>query len=92
MSCLRFKYNSGIYATVCLCSHALQEQISHAKFPCCSRPKFHALSNGALVFAVSLILCTEKLIKLFTETVLAFNLHFQNIGINLQENKVHHSK
>jgi hypothetical protein len=57
-----------------------------------SRPEFHVLSNGALAFAVRLILCTGKWIKHFTETVLAFNLHFQHIGLNLQEYKVHHSK
>jgi hypothetical protein len=44
-----------------------------------STPKFDVHSNGALVFAVSLILCTGKWIKHFTETVLAFNLHFQHI-------------
>ncbi len=44
-----------------------------------SRPEFHVLSNGALVTAVSLILCTGKWTKLFTVTVLAFNLHFQHI-------------
>jgi hypothetical protein len=54
--------------------------------------KFHVLSNGALVFAVSLILCTGKWRKLFTEALLAFNLHFQHMGLNLQENKVHHSQ
>jgi hypothetical protein len=43
-----------------------------------SRP-FHVLSNGALVFAVSLILCTGKWIKLFTEKELEFNLYFQHI-------------
>jgi hypothetical protein len=42
-----------------------------------SRPKCHALSNGAIVSTVSKILCTGKRIKLFTETVLAFNLYFQ---------------
>jgi hypothetical protein len=57
-----------------------------------SSPKFHVLSNGALAFGVSLILCTGKWIKHFTETVLAFNLHFQQLGLNLDENKVHHSK
>jgi hypothetical protein len=60
-----------------------------------SRPKFHVLSNGALVFAVSQILCTGKLIKIFPETVFAFHLHFQHmlsIPFNLQENQVHHSK
>jgi hypothetical protein len=40
------------------------------------RPVFHALSNGALVFAVSIILCKGKWVKLFTETLLAFNLTF----------------
>jgi hypothetical protein len=57
-----------------------------------SKPKFNALSNGALVTAVSLILCTEKWIKLFTENLFAFNMHFQHIGLNLDENQVHHSK
>jgi hypothetical protein len=51
-----------------------------------SRPEFHALSNGALVTAVSLILCTGKWIDHFTDTVLAFNLHFQHAGLNLEEN------
>jgi hypothetical protein len=53
---------------------------------------FHALSNGELLFAGSLILGTGKLIKLVTGTVLAFNLHFQHIELSLQENKVPHSK
>ncbi len=57
-----------------------------------STPGFHALSNGALVFAVSQILCTGKWRKLITEAVLAFNLHFQHIGLSFQENQVHHSK
>jgi hypothetical protein len=57
-----------------------------------SRPKFHVLSNGDFVSAVSLILCTGKRNKLFTETDLAFNLHFQYKGLNLRENQVHHSK
>jgi hypothetical protein len=33
------------------------------------KPEFHVLSNGALVFTVSIILCPWKWIKLFTETV-----------------------
>ncbi len=33
-----------------------------------SRPVFNVISNGALVFAVSLILWTGKWIQLFTET------------------------
>jgi hypothetical protein len=57
-----------------------------------SRPKFHVLSNGAVVFDVTLILCAGKWIKLFMETVLAFNHHFQHIELNLNENQVHHSK
>jgi hypothetical protein len=61
-------------------------------FHAVSIPEFPALSNGALVFAVSLILCTGKWTKLFTETVVVLNLHFQHIGLKLQENKVHHSK
>ncbi len=48
--------------------------------------------TGAFVFAVSLTLCTGKWIKLLTETVLAFNLHFQHIELSLKENQVHHSK
>jgi hypothetical protein len=44
-----------------------------------SRPVFHALSNGGLVFAVSLILSTGKWRQHFTEALLAFNLHFQHI-------------
>ncbi len=42
-----------------------------------SKPVFHVLPNGALVFAVILILCTGKWRQLFTETVLAFNMHFK---------------
>jgi hypothetical protein len=56
-----------------------------------SRSKYHAPSNGATVFAVSLILCIlctylgkGKWIELFTETDLSFNLHFQHIGLNTQ--------
>jgi hypothetical protein len=51
-----------------------------------SRPGFHALSNGALLTAVSHILCTGKWMKLFRETWLAINLHFQHIELNLEEN------
>jgi hypothetical protein len=47
-----------------------------------SRPKCHVLSNGAFVCGASLILCTGKWIKLFTETVLEFNLLFQHIDIS----------
>jgi hypothetical protein len=58
-----------------------------------SAPKFRALSTGALLFAISLILCTGKWIELFRENEdLAFNLNFQHIGLNLRENQVHHSK
>jgi hypothetical protein len=32
----------------------------------------HVLSNGAIVFPISPILCTGEYIKLFTETLLAF--------------------
>jgi hypothetical protein len=48
-------------------SHALQEQKSHTNKHSMqnshfvSRPKFHVLSNGALVFEVSLILCIRKI-------------------------------
>jgi hypothetical protein len=46
-----------------------------------SRPVFHVLSNGALGFGVSPILCTGKWRKHFTETDLAFNLRFQHIRL-----------
>jgi hypothetical protein len=46
------------------------------------RPEFHALSNGALVFADSRILCTGKWIQVFAETVHAFNLNFQELGLH----------
>ncbi len=41
--------------------------------------------------------CKSKIIlrkwtKLFIETVLAVNLHFKHIGLNLQEKPVHHWK
>jgi hypothetical protein len=59
-----------------------------------SIPKCHALSNGALRFPVCLILFAGKWRKLFTETVLAFNLHFQQLGLGLklQESAVQNSK
>jgi hypothetical protein len=41
-----------------------------------SKPKFPVLSNGGLSLAVSQILFTRNRIKLFSETDLAFNLHF----------------
>ncbi len=54
--------------------------------------KCPVLSNGAHVFGVSLILCAGKWIQLCYATMLAFNLNFQHLGINLQENQVHRSK
>ncbi len=48
---------------------------------------FHALSNGRLVLAVSLILryvSSGKWRKLFTEAVLALKLNFQQLGLNLR--------
>jgi hypothetical protein len=82
---------------VCMFSLALNEQKSHRNINqmqtnIVSRPKFHVIPNGALVFAASPIFCTRKWIELFTETLLAFSLHFQHIGLNLEENKVHYSK
>jgi hypothetical protein len=44
-----------------------------------SRLKLNVISNGALIFAVSLALCAGRGIKPFTETLLLFNLHFQHI-------------
>jgi hypothetical protein len=79
-----------------MCSHSLQEQKSHTNETTCKISilflSMHAFSNVPLVFAVSLKLITEKWNQLFTETVLAFNLHFQHKGMHLQENQVHHSK
>jgi hypothetical protein len=47
-----------------------------------SRPRFHVFFPmvSALAFGVSLIIiiCSGKWIKLFTETLLAFNLNFQH--------------
>jgi hypothetical protein len=57
-----------------------------------SKPEFHVLSNSSLDFTASLILYIGKWIKSLIETVLAFNLHFQHIGLNLQENQVNHLK
>ncbi len=58
-----------------------------------SRLEFIVLSNSALGFAVSPILYTiGKRIKLFTETLLAFSLRFQQIGLSLHENQVHQSE
>jgi hypothetical protein len=39
-----------------------------------------------MLFDVSLILCTGKCLKLFTETVHALNLHFKHIGLSIEEN------
>jgi hypothetical protein len=44
-----------------------------------SKPEFHVLSNGALLFDVSLISYTGNWIKKFIGAELAFNLHFQHI-------------
>jgi hypothetical protein len=54
--------------------------------------KCPVLSNGAFFLDVSLIFCAGKWIQLFTEAVLAFNLHFPQLRLKLQENQVHHSK
>jgi hypothetical protein len=46
------------------------------------------LSKGARVFAVckvSLILCAGKCIQLFTGTLLAFKLYFQQVVLSLQQ-------
>ncbi len=51
-----------------------------------SRPKCHVLSSGGPGFTARQILCTGKWIELFTRTGLAFNLHFEHIGMNLREN------
>jgi hypothetical protein len=57
-----------------------------------SSSEFDVISNGALGMAVSLILCTGKCTRIFKETVLAVNLQFQHIGLNLQKNQVRHWK
>jgi hypothetical protein len=57
-----------------------------------SRPKFHVFSNGALVFGVSLILAYREMDSTIYGRRACVNLRFQHIGLNLQENQVHHSK
>jgi hypothetical protein len=57
-----------------------------------SRAKFHVISKGVFGLALSLILCTGKWIELVIETLVAFNLYFQPIGLNLHENQAQHSK
>jgi hypothetical protein len=57
-----------------------------------SRPKAPLLSNGALAFGLTSILCTGKRIKLFAGTELAFNLQFQHLCFKLRKNQVHRSK
>jgi hypothetical protein len=52
-------------------SHTNKNSIQNANI--FSKPKFHFPSNGALVFGVSLILCTGKWRQPFTETVPAFD-------------------
>jgi hypothetical protein len=59
-----------------------------------SRPKMYVLSNGAIIFAVSLKLCKGKWTKLLIKPVLAFNpqiLHNRSHP-QLTGNKVHPSK
>ncbi len=58
------------------------------------RPEFNVLSNsnGAIVFTASPILRTGNWIKPFAGIVLALNLDFQHLGLNLQENQMYHSK
>jgi hypothetical protein len=52
-----------------------------------SIPEFQALSNCTIVFALSLILCTGKSIKRFTDIILAFNLHFSIKDWNYRKTK-----
>jgi hypothetical protein len=96
---LRLAYIRGIHIIcllVCTYSHAFQEQKSHLNKSKCNvvpRPEFHDLSNGAIFFAMRLILCTGKWEWIeFAETVLVLNRHFQHIWLSLQENQVQHSK
>jgi hypothetical protein len=63
-------------------SNRIRIKIECKKWMLYSWQELYVLWNGAIVFAVSLILCTRKLI---TKIVLAFNLHFQHIGLSLQE-------
>jgi hypothetical protein len=80
--------HSGLYVFPCPSRAKLAYKcILHFIFFVVSRRTFHAISTGALVFGVSLILYTR--IKLFTETALAVTLHFQHLSLNLQENHVH---
>jgi hypothetical protein len=59
-----------------------------------SRLDQHSVSNSAIAFAASLILCigTGKWKTLFTKAVLAFKVHFQDIEVNSQVNQVQHLK
>ncbi len=64
------------HVTVCLYSysHHLQEQKSHTNkneiknVDVVSRLEFHVLSNGALVFSISIILCRYRKMDEATET------------------------
>ncbi len=78
---------------VCMQSHDLQEQKSHGHV--IPRPEFPVLSNGngALVFAVSVILFLGKrVLNTIHGKSACINLHLQHTELNLQENQVHHSK
>jgi hypothetical protein len=57
-----------------------------------SRSVFHFLSNGALFFAVSLILCTGKIDAAIRRDCACIQPPFSANITNLQENQVHHSK
>jgi hypothetical protein len=62
---------TGSYVLQCSSRAEIVNKKQNVNANAISRPKCHVLSNGALVFAVSIIFCTGKLIKLFAETALA---------------------
>jgi hypothetical protein len=80
-------------------SHFLERRKLHANknwmqnIYALSRPKSHALSNGALVFLVSQTLCTGKWIELFTgELVLEWTSIFSPLDSTYRKPKRSHSK
>jgi hypothetical protein len=54
------------------------------------RPRFHVLSNGVFICAVSLKKYMEN--EYNYSPKLFLHSSFEQIGLNLQENQVHHAK
>ncbi len=91
--CIRGAYrymHSGSYISPCSSRAEIPYKYKlHAKCQCCFQTKMSCSFKWCYCFCSE---CNIIYRKLFTETVFAFNLHFQHIGLNLQENQVHHSK